>query len=57
MITELLKEVAVTTSISERMVGSVTAAMLAIKKGVSIVRVHDVVETRQALKIMQELGW
>ena len=55
MITELLKEVAVTTSISERMVGSVTAAMLAIKKGVSIVRVHDVVETRQALKIMQEL--
>lgn len=55
MITELLKEVAVVASISERMVGSVTAAMLAIKKGVSIVRVHDVVETRQALKIMQEL--
>lgn len=37
--------------VSERMLGSVAAALLAITKGASIVRVHDVEETSDALKI------
>lgn len=38
-----------------RMVASVTAAVLAIERGASVVRVHDVRETRQALKVLQAI--
>ncbi|MDP3605316.1 MAG: dihydropteroate synthase, partial [Polaromonas sp.] len=37
--------------IAERMVPSVTAAVLAVDRGARIVRVHDVCETVQALKV------
>ena len=38
-----------------RMVASVAAAVLAIERGASVVRVHDVRETAQALKILQAI--
>ena len=38
-----------------RMVASVAAAVLAIERGASVVRVHDVRETAQALKVLQAL--
>ena len=41
-----------TLDVRERLVPSVTAALLAVQNGAHIVRVHDVKETRQALK-----GW
>jgi dihydropteroate synthase len=34
------------------LVVSVTAAVLAVERGASIVRVHDVLETVQALKVL-----
>ena len=37
----------------ERLVGSVTAAVLAAERGADIVRVHDVAETVDALKVME----
>lgn len=37
----------------DRMVPSVAAALLAVERGASVVRVHDVRETVQALKILQ----
>jgi dihydropteroate synthase len=37
---------------NERMVASVVAAVLAIQRGASIVRVHDVRETVQAIKVL-----
>lgn len=37
----------------ERIIGSVAAAMLAVERGAQIIRVHDVKETVDALKIMQ----
>mgnify|MGYP003602275736 CR=1 FL=1 len=40
----------------ERVVASVTAAIASIARGAHIVRVHDVKETVQAVKIWQELG-
>ena len=40
----------------ERMIASVAAALASIARGVHIVRVHDVKETVQAVKIWQELG-
>ena len=40
---------------SGRMPGSVTAAVLATRAGAAIVRVHDVAETRDALKVATEL--
>ena len=39
----------------ERMVPSVAAALLALERGASIVRVHDVRETVQAMKILQAI--
>ena len=42
--------------VNERMVGSVAAAMLAAQYGAAIVRVHDVPETIDALKMLQALG-
>lgn len=39
----------------DRVVGSVTAAVLAVYRGAAIVRVHDVAETRDALKLATAL--
>ncbi len=39
----------------DRMPGSITAAVLAVEHGARIVRVHDVAETRQALKVSQAI--
>jgi len=39
----------------ERVVASVTAAVLAVERGASIVRVHDVLETAQALKVLSAI--
>jgi dihydropteroate synthase len=41
-----------TLGVGERLVPSVTAAMLAVQNGAHVVRVHDVRETVQALKIL-----
>jgi len=41
---------------SERLIASVTAAVLAIQRGAAVVRVHDVQETVDALKIWHALG-
>ena len=40
-----------TLDVRERLVPSVTAALLAIQNGAHVVRVHDVKETRQALHV------
>jgi dihydropteroate synthase len=43
----------------DRLVPSVTAALLAVQNGARVVRVHDVKETVQALKVfetMQQCG-
>jgi len=37
---------------AERMAGSVAAAMLAVQRGASVVRVHDVRETVDALRVL-----
>lgn len=39
--------------VGDRMLPSVSAALLAVERGASIVRVHDVAQTRQALKVWQ----
>ena len=39
----------------QRVVASVTAAVLAVERGASVVRVHDVKETVQALKVVQSV--
>lgn len=41
---------------SDRLIASVTAAVLAIQRGAAVVRVHDVQETVDALKIWRALG-
>jgi dihydropteroate synthase len=41
--------------VGERMAGSVAAALLAVQNGASLVRVHDVAETVDALKVWQAL--
>ena len=40
---------------SGRVPGSITAAALAVLKGAAIVRVHDVAETRDAIKVATAL--
>ncbi|WP_353518926.1 dihydropteroate synthase [Thalassotalea sp. SU-HH00458] len=47
MIGNLLKR-----DVSERLVGSVTTAILAVQNGASIIRVHDVKETMDAMRIL-----
>lgn len=42
--------------VSKRMPASIAAAVLAIQRGASIVRVHDVAETRDALAVWQSIG-
>ena len=41
----------------ERLVPSVVAAVLAVERGASVVRVHDVLETVQALKVLSALKY
>jgi dihydropteroate synthase len=41
--------------VEERVAGSVAAALLAVQNGARIVRVHDVRETVDALKVLQAL--
>ncbi len=40
-----------------RVIGSVTAAMLCVQNGASIIRVHDVLETAQALKVVNAVEY
>jgi len=42
--------------VDERLAASVAAALLAVQHGATILRVHDVRETRDALAVMQALG-
>jgi dihydropteroate synthase len=42
--------------VSDRVVASVTAALLAVQRGASIVRVHDVRDTVDALKILNAVN-
>jgi len=42
--------------VTERLAASVAAALLAVQHGATILRVHDVKETRDALAVMQALG-
>ncbi len=42
--------------VTERMAASLAAALLAVQHGATILRVHDVAETRDALTVMQALG-
>ena len=41
--------------VEARMPGSLSAAVLAAERGADIVRVHDVAETVQALRVLQAL--
>jgi dihydropteroate synthase len=40
----------------DRMVPSVAAAVLAVERGASVVRVHDVRETAQALRVLKAIA-
>jgi dihydropteroate synthase len=42
-------------AVEDRLAASVTAAVLAARRGAAVVRVHDVAETVDALKVMQSL--
>jgi dihydropteroate synthase len=42
--------------VEERLAASVAAAILAAQRGASIIRVHDVAETVDALKILQAVA-
>jgi len=42
---------------ADRTVASVTAAMLCVQRGASMVRVHDVAQTVDALKVWQAVEW
>lgn len=52
MIAEITQE----NNMNERVCGSVVAAIVAVARGASIVRVHDVRQTKQGLQIWQALG-
>ena len=41
--------------VGSRMIGSVTAALIAVENGANIIRVHDVEETNDALKVWQQI--
>ena len=41
-------------SVEERLAGSLTGAMLAVMQGAKIIRVHDVKETVDSLKVLQK---
>jgi len=42
-------------SVNERMIGSVTAALVAVENGANIIRAHDVGETKDALTVWQQI--
>ena len=44
-----------TLDVRDRMVPSVAAALLAVERGARVVRVHDVRETVQALKVLNAI--
>ena len=41
--------------IDSRMIGSVTAALIAVENGANIMRVHDVAETKEAHTVWQQI--
>ena len=41
--------------VDSRMIGSVTAALIAVENGANIIRVHDVAETNDALNVWQQI--
>jgi dihydropteroate synthase len=41
--------------VSDRMIGSVTAALVAVENGANIIRAHDVAETKDALTVWQQI--
>jgi len=41
--------------VDSRMIGSVTAALIAVENGANIIRAHDVEETNDALKVWQQI--
>ena len=41
--------------VNERLLGSITSALFAIINGASIIRVHDVKETKEAIKMLEAL--
>ena len=43
-------------AVDDRIIGSVVAAIMAVQNGASIVRVHDVMETRDALNILESVN-
>ncbi len=43
-------------NVNERLIGSVSTALIAAINGAKILRVHDVKETKEALQIFEELG-
>jgi dihydropteroate synthase len=49
----VLSDVKGTVSNQDRITPSVTAAVLAVQNGARVVRVHDVKETVQALKVLK----
>ena len=42
--------------LADRLLPSVVAALLAAQKGAAILRVHDVAETRDALRLLEAFG-
>jgi dihydropteroate synthase len=42
-------------AVNERMIGSVTAALVAVENGANIIRAHDVAETKDALTVWQQI--
>lgn len=43
--------------VDDRLIGSVTLALLAVQNGAAVVRVHDVSATRDALAVWQAVDW
>jgi dihydropteroate synthase len=43
-------------TVDERLEGSIAAACYAVLNGADIVRVHDVIETRRAIKIIESIS-
>ena len=41
---------------SNRTIGSVAFALLAAQRGVAFLRVHDILETKQALLVLESIG-
>jgi len=39
--------------VESRVIGSVTGAIIAVQNGANIIRVHDVLETSDALRVLQ----